>query len=85
MSASKNRNGPIGWLAGRLLIKFNLIPYMSMCWTETCKENLDKSDLIIFMTDYHLKQAVDKFGYAGINYEVWNVKDIDESGFSDIA
>ena len=76
VNASLSQDGPIGWYALKILDNFNLVPYMSPTWTQTTKEILDSQDLIVFMQPWHLKQCQDRFGYTGLNHQVWDIADV---------
>lgn len=80
VEAEYNYNGPITWQAARILRDKELIQFMSNYWTQTTKELLDKSDLIIFVTDYQYNFCKEKLGYSGKNFEVWDIKDINDFG-----
>lgn len=78
VEAERNINGPITWEADRIIKRNNLVPFMSKSWTQTTKELLDKSDRIIFFSQHALDYCQDTLGFNKHNYEIWNIKNIDE-------
>ena len=71
-------NGPIGWVAMRILQNQKLIPYMSNMSTQTTPELLDTADLIIFMKGNHHTFSKNELGFVKENYEIWDIPDIDD-------
>lgn len=80
INAQKNRalNGPISWLAMRILQRHNLISYMSWLEQQTSKKLLAAADRIIFMRQEHVDHCRDKLNYRGDNHEVWDIPDVSE-------
>lgn len=83
VQATDNENGPITWLAARIIKNNNLIPYMSNYWTQTTKELLDKTDLIIFLKQEYLDLCKRNLGFNSSNYEIWDILDIVNYGLTD--
>lgn len=77
VGATKDKNGPIVWLAQRIIENNKLVPFETTSWTQTTKEILSRQDLIVFMQKWHYDQCVQRFGFKGKNYEIWDVEDIE--------
>lgn len=75
--ANGNQNGPITWLASFLLKKEDLIKFMSRDWTQTNKEILERNDFVIFMDTKDFEYSKDNFEYNSVDYQIWNIKDIE--------
>lgn len=71
-------NGPICWYAMRLIVRNNLIPFMSWRQTQTTKESLKNVDLLICMRNSHLEYCRKKLNYKKNAFEVWDIPDLDE-------
>lgn len=76
--ANQNENGPISWLAARILLRRHLIPFMSYMWTQTTPEMLQDADLVIFLGKNNYTFAKKYFKYDKENHEVWNIPDLDQ-------
>ena len=76
-------NGPITWLAQRILQNNSLTKYMSLLSKQTTQKLLNKSDLSIFMSEKYLEYCKANFSFGSKNYEVWEIKDIDDYGLTD--
>jgi protein-tyrosine-phosphatase len=72
-----NTNGPISWVAQRLIQNHGLVPFMAFQPTQTTLALLQQADLIIFMEAAHLHYAQEQFGYTDKNFQVWNILDIE--------
>jgi protein-tyrosine-phosphatase len=71
-------NGPISWLAMRLIQRNNLTPFLKPTSETTTREMLAKADLIIFMNTPNYDYAKDHLGYCEKNYQIWRVLDFGE-------
>lgn len=76
VKASTNENGNIAWDTKVILEKHGILSFASESWVQTDSEVIEDKDLIIFMeqmqydfcSNLHLKIP---------NFEIWNIKDID--------
>jgi protein-tyrosine-phosphatase len=71
-------NGPISWLAMRLIQKNHLTPFLKPMAETTTREMLAQADLIIFMNAPNYDYAKNHLGYGKKNYQVWRVLDFGE-------
>ena len=69
-------NGPITWVAQRILQRNGLVPFMSFHPTQTTHELLKSADLVIFMEEAHEMFAREQLGYTGKRFQVWHISDI---------
>ncbi len=76
-------NGPVSWLAMRLLQYNSLIPFMSFMSQQTNKELLKKSDFFIFFDEKYLDYCEEKLGFNSSQYEAWKILDIDDYGLTE--
>lgn len=74
--ASDNENGPISWVAARILKKNNLVPFMSAYWQQTSKELLESNDRIIFFSEEYKQYCLENFTKNIETHEVWEIADI---------
>lgn len=77
IKASEDQNGPISWVAARIIKKNNLIPFMSRDWQQTSKELLETSQLVIFFGEDYKDFCSINFTPALKSHEVWEIGDID--------
>lgn len=76
--ASRNESGPINWYTQRIIENEKLVPFESLGWQQTTKEILKKGDLTIFMLQEPYEYCRNKLGFRQKNYEIWDIKDLDE-------
>jgi protein-tyrosine-phosphatase len=76
--ATPNESGPISWYAQRILQNEKLVPFESFSWQQTTKEILKKGDFTIFMLQEPYDYCRYKLGFTQKNYEIWDIKDLDE-------
>src|SRR5579884_1222753 len=69
-------NGPIAWVAQRIIQRNGLVPFMSFLPIQTTPELLNSADLVIFMEEAHEIYAREQFGYTGERFQVWHIPDI---------
>jgi protein-tyrosine-phosphatase len=81
--ATKNICGAVSWLTQRYVIYQGLIPYITHEWQQTTSNLLKSEDKIIFMQKKHHKYCVEKLGYNKNNYEIWEIGDLVDYGFTD--
>lgn len=79
IKATENEKAPISWLTQRLFKMFHLEPYQSSFWTQTSKELLSLGDLTIFFDQDYYRDSVEKYGFNSVNYEIWEIADLDKS------
>jgi protein-tyrosine-phosphatase len=72
-------NGPISWYAMRLIYDYNLIPFMSLLYTQTTAQLLASADMVIFMCQEHYQHAKDCLGYQSTYYQIWDIADMDRT------
>lgn len=77
--AHLNLDGPITWLAMRIIRDKELVPYMSMSWEQTTSEHLEKADMVIFMQQLHYNACIEDYGFSDQKYEIWDVEDVDHT------
>ena len=75
IDAAKAENGPISWVALRIIFNEKLLSYLSSTWSQTTPEILHQQDLIIFLQPYHFEQSRLRFDYHASNYETWDIAD----------
>ena len=79
---NKIKNGPISWYAMRLMMRNNLIQFMSWKQRQTTVEILKDVDLLICMTQSHLDFCQNELGYINKPSKVWGIPDLNEmNGF----
>ncbi len=66
----------VSWYTERLLKEAGILRYESPHCIEVTAKILAEQDLIIFMEQVHLDYVREHLGYAGTNFEVWNVPDV---------
>ena len=76
--ASANESGPISWYAQRILQNEKLVPFESLGWQQTTKETLKRAGFTIFMQREPYDYCREKLGFTQKNYEIWDIKDLDE-------
>lgn len=82
-AAEHNLNGGVTWYAQRILIHNKIVDFTGRVWTQTSKELLDKADRVIFVGEQNYIRAKMNFGFDKDNFEVWDIKDLWELGFTD--
>lgn len=75
-------NGPITWLAERILQNNSLVPFMSLDSKQTSKLLLDKSNLVIFFNEKYAEFCKESYSFKNSSYEVWNILDVDDFGLT---
>lgn len=83
IKAAENQYGPIVWYASRLITRGKLVPHMKPSWTQTSPEILNTADIVIFMADEHHAYAKTNFNFNKTSYEIWNIGDLKDAGFTD--
>lgn len=73
-----DHNGHICWYAQRLIQMHSLNLHAKPTPTQTTVNLLKRSKLIIFMSDKHYQHSKSQLGFTGTNFEIWNIKDINE-------
>jgi len=76
--ASANESGPISWYAQRILQNEKLVPFESLGWQQTTKQTLKRAGFTIFMQREPYDYCREKLGFTQKNYEIWDIKDLDE-------
>lgn len=76
--ASANESGPISWYGQRILQNEKLVPFESPGWQQTTKGLLKQGDFTIFMQQEHYDYCRKKLDFNPKNYEIWNIKDLNE-------
>ena len=72
------KNGPISWVAMRLIQKHRLIPFLKPLPETTTQPMLEQVDLLIFLSQGHYEYAKEHLSYGKTNYQVWNIPDLGE-------
>lgn len=80
--ASKSNNGFISWYAQRIIQYEGLINYSKPSWQQTTPALLNKADINIFMDKKNYEYAKNNLSYSTGNYEIWNIPDLDDLGFT---
>jgi protein-tyrosine-phosphatase len=75
VDAYKDISGPVNWYSQRIIEQHGLVKSEKDSWTQTTAEILDGQDLVIFMQKWHYDQCVERFGFTGSNYEIWDIDD----------
>ncbi|MDH5533241.1 MAG: hypothetical protein OEX81_02310 [Candidatus Pacebacteria bacterium] len=70
-------NGPICWYSMKLIDKNNIIKYMSWKEKQTTKEIINDVDLLVGMSEDHIKYCQKKLGFVGKTIN-WNIPDLNE-------
>ena len=76
--ANRDDNGPVSWLAARIMLRKHLISFMSYMWTQTTTEMLQDADFVIFLGKDNYTFARKYFRYNKDNHEVWDIPDLDQ-------
>jgi protein-tyrosine-phosphatase len=71
-------NGPVAWLAERIIENNGWVEFMSLSKKQTTQEMIAKSDLLIFMEPVHFEYCKEHMDREKQRYEIWNVLDIDK-------
>lgn len=79
--ADKNSNGNICEYSLKILEENNILQFTVKSWTKTTLRQLQENDLIIFIQPEHFEFVKNKLNYIPVNYEIWNIPDIQSSGF----
>lgn len=85
IKAYHNLNGPITWVAMRILTKEALQVYMSYTWTQLTQEILDKNELIVFMREDILEHCKTNFEISKVKYRLWEIEDIAKVVFPEVT
>jgi|ERR1035437_4220877 protein-tyrosine-phosphatase len=70
-------NGDVDPEAVRLLKDDNLLHHLAPTWHHTSQEDIDKNDLLVFMSKSVYKQANDQFKIPAEKVRIWDIPDID--------
>ena len=78
VGANKNLSGPICWYTKEILEKNNLSSLDKESWTFTTIDDIDKSDILIFMNKncYDSYVNVLKYDLAKKRIYIWKINDI---------
>ena len=71
-------NGPVAWLAERIIENNEWVEFMSLEKKKATPETIAKSDLLIFMEPRHFEYCKEHMDLDRQKYEIWNVPDIDQ-------
>lgn len=74
--AKNNWNGPVTWIALRLIKNNKLLPFLKLGWIQTSQEIINSVDFIVFMHSNVEELCKTKFK-IGNEYVVWDISDID--------
>ncbi len=80
--AEKSEDGPISWVAARILKRRSLLPFMSDKWRQLTQEDIETSDFLVFMTNNVYENCVRRFKINGKKQEIWDIKDFEEYGIT---
>lgn len=80
--AAKSQNGFISWYTQRIIQYESLTQYSKQNWQQTTSVLLNKADINVFMDKKNYEYAKSNFGYNDDNYEIWNIPDLDDLGFT---
>ncbi len=75
IEADRNLSGIIGWYTQRIVQRHHLIQFEKPKWDQTTKDLLESGDFVVFMNEDIHKEVVEKFGFNGQKFEVWNIPD----------
>ena len=75
IEAKERLNGSISYLAKELFRNHNLTNHKSI-WTQTTKQNIDASTVVIFMSQTVFEDAKKLFDLSNTVYLVWNIPDV---------
>jgi protein-tyrosine-phosphatase len=71
-------NGPIAWIAERIIENNDWVEFMSLSKKKTTPEMIAKSDLLIFMEPLHFEYCQQYMDLGRQKYEIWDIQDIDK-------
>ncbi|RJR26994.1 hypothetical protein C4561_04430 [candidate division WWE3 bacterium] len=74
--AQHNSYGPAAWYTLRILHDNRLISFMSPNWKKTTRNDVEKSDLVVFMKDMHLQYCKKEFNIQPENYLILDIDDV---------
>ncbi len=80
IEASDNLNGPITTYAARILAAHDIATYGKASWAQSTKENLEESDVVVFMNKDVYLECSDKIRPVLQKYYVWSVEDVNPRG-----
>lgn len=80
IEATDNLNGPITVYAARILAAHGLTSYGKATWTQSTKENLEESDVVVFMNEDVYIECRDKIKPVLQKFYVWSVEDVNPRG-----
>jgi protein-tyrosine-phosphatase len=69
-------DGPVSWIALRILQQRDLVPFLSPQPTQTTIELLQHADLVVFMEEVHATFAREHLGYTGKTFLIWYIPDL---------
>ena len=75
-------NGPVTWLAQRIIQYNSLIPFMSFMSKQTNRELLEKSDIVVFFAKGYFDYCKEKLKFNFSKYEIWTIPDVDDYGLT---
>ncbi len=76
--ASLQNKGAITWYAQRLLLRNQLIPYMSDTWRNTIKQDVEEADIVIFIGKNNYRYCKENYSIPK-QYEIWKLPDFDDT------
>ncbi len=77
IDAVNNIEGAIAWDTKDTLQNHNILEYTNKDWTQTTKELIEDSDLVIFMEPTHATYCEQTLHAKIPKHEIWNVIDTD--------
>lgn len=83
IKANENWNGPITWLAMKIIKENNLVSYMSYSWKQTNLDVLKRCNMVVYFENTHKKYCNEVVGYRSHNEIVLNIVDLDIAGLND--
>ena len=75
IEAKERLNGGISYLAKELFRKHNLVNHKKS-WTQTTKQNIDASTVVIFMSQTVFEDAEKQFDLSNAVYLIWDIPDV---------
>lgn len=76
IEASKNTNEDITWYAKNIIDRNKLTEFGKETWAQTTKEDLERADIVVFLSRSISDEAMKLFAPTLQDFEVWDVTDI---------
>jgi protein-tyrosine-phosphatase len=77
IQADRDLNGPVVPFVKRTLENDNLLQFTGETWTQTTQALIDRSDVLVFMSDDVYEDAAERFRIPVQNSQRWQIADVE--------